>query len=213
MVLRGNNRGMDFGPPCVDYRPGWLPDAAAEFAALVEQITWEQRDITLFGRTVPTPRLTSWMGDAPYVYSGVVNDPAPEPPRLTAIRARLVAELGVAFNSCLANLYRDGSDSMGWHRDNEPELGPRPVIASVSLGARRRFAFRHRASGRRWTFDLGEGDLLVMRDDAQSAYEHAVPKTARVLGPRLNLTFRRFQARGGTPAAGETGRWSRPGAQ
>src|SRR3712207_5925289 len=110
-------------PPCVDYRPGWLPEADAAFAELTGQIAWEQRDITLFGRTVPTPRLTCWMGDGPYVYSGVVNHPALEPALLAAIRWRLCGEVGVGFNSCLANLYRDGSDSMGWHRDDEPELG------------------------------------------------------------------------------------------
>ena len=100
----------------------------------------------------------------------------------------------MAFNSCLANLYRDGSDSMGYHSDDEPELGPRPTIASISLGARRNFALRHRVSRQRWTWSLGEGDLLVMRAEAQSDYAHAVPKTAKPVGPRMNLTFRVFQA-------------------
>ena len=94
------------------------------------------------------------------------------------------------FNSCLANLYRDGSDSMGFHSDDEPELGPEPTIASVSLGARRRFVLRHRVTRERWTWDLGEGDLLVMRDESQRDYAHAVPKTTRPVGPRMNLTFR-----------------------
>ncbi|MFP5282829.1 MAG: alpha-ketoglutarate-dependent dioxygenase AlkB family protein [Actinomycetes bacterium] len=176
----------------MDYRPGWLPDAAEVFTALSAAIAWEQHAITLFGRTVPTPRLTAWMGDAAYRYSGVVNEPTPWPPLLTAIRDRLTEELGVEFNSCLANLYRDGSDSMGWHSDDEPELGPRPTIASVSLGARRLFAVRHRVNRERWTYPLGEGDLLVMREESQAAYAHAVPKTSRPVGPRMNLTFRRF---------------------
>jgi alkylated DNA repair dioxygenase AlkB len=85
---------------------------------------------------------------------------------------------------------------MGWHSDDEPELGPRPTIASVSLGARRRFLLRHRASGLRWSVELGEGDLLVMRDESQSDYRHAVPKTMRALGPRMNLTFRCFHPLG-----------------
>ncbi len=93
---------------------------------------------------MPTPRLTAWMGDHAYRYSGLANEPQPWPPTLATLRDRLSEELGIAFNSCLANLYRDGSDSMGYHADDEPELGPQPVIASISLGARRRFALRHR---------------------------------------------------------------------
>ena len=177
-------------PGCVDYRPGWVPDHLALLDRLTAEITWEQLTITLFGRTVPTPRLTAWMGEAAYTYSGVVNQPGPWPEALAVLRRRLSAELGVDLNSCLANLYRDGSDSMGFHSDDEPELGPEPTIASVSLGARRRFVLRHRTTRERWTWDLGAGDLLVMRDESQRDYAHAVPKTAHPVGPRMNLTFR-----------------------
>ena len=183
---------MSDTPRCVDYRPGWVADHAALLDQLSAEIEWEQHEITLFGRTVPTPRLTAWMGDAAYAYSGVVNEPKPWPDSLAALRQRLSEELGVAFNSCLANLYRDGSDSMGFHSDDEPELGPEPTIASVSLGARRRFVLRHRTTRERWTWDLGAGDLLVMRDESQRDYAHAVPKTTRPIGPRMNLTFRHF---------------------
>ena len=179
-------------PGCVELRPGWVRDPDETFDRLRAEIDWEQHDITLFGRTVPTPRLTAWTGDLAYRYSGIVNEPRAWSPTLAALRDRLVAELGTPFNSCLANLYRDGSDSMGWHSDDEPELGPRPTIASVSLGARRRFVLRHRASGERWSHDLGAGDLLVMREESQADYRHAVPKTTRPVGPRLNLTFRWF---------------------
>ena len=181
-------------PTCVDYRPGWVPDPERVFAELQQAIGWEQHSIRIHGRILPTPRLTAWMGDAAYTYSGLSNDPQPWPAPLAALRDRLTADLGVAFNSSLANLYRDGRDSMGYHSDDEPELGPRPVIASISLGARRRFALRHRESRERWTWDLGEGDLLVMSEESQSDYAHAVPKTAREVGPRMNLTFRRFAA-------------------
>jgi alkylated DNA repair dioxygenase AlkB len=184
---------MSEGPSCVDYWPGWVEDHESLLDRLQEEISWEQHEITLFGRTVPTPRLTAWMGDAAYRYSGIVNEPTPWPSALTAIRERLERELGVGFNSCLANLYRYGSDSMGFHSDDEPELGPEPTIASISLGARRRFVLRHRVSGERWIWDLGEGDLLVMRDESQRDYAHAVPKAARVIGPRMNLTFREFR--------------------
>jgi alkylated DNA repair dioxygenase AlkB len=179
-------------PGCVDYHPGWVKDDELLFEMLRDEVSWEQHEIDLFGRTVPIPRLTAWMGDAAYRYSGIVNQPVRWPPGLAAIRERLGREVGAGFNSCLANLYRDGSDSMGFHSDDEPELGPEPTIASVSLGARRRFVLKHRVSGERWSWDLGAGDLLVMRDESQRDYAHAVPKTSRRIGLRINLTFRRF---------------------
>jgi alkylated DNA repair dioxygenase AlkB len=179
-------------PECIDFYPGWVADADRLFTVLQKEIAWEQHVLTLYGRTMPTPRLTAWMGDGVYRYSGIVNEPGPWPEALAALRERLRDQLGVDFNSCLANLYRDSADSMGYHSDNEPELGPRPTIASVSLGDRRRFVLRHRMSGARWTWDLGHGDLLVMRDESQSDYAHAVPKTSRPVGPRMNLTFRYF---------------------
>jgi alkylated DNA repair dioxygenase AlkB len=182
-------------PGCVDYYPGWVDDPDRLFGVLEDEIAWEQHVITLYGRATPTPRLTAWMGHGVYRYSGIVNEPAPWPGVLASLRERLRRELGVDFNSCLANLYRDGTDSIGYHSDNESELGPRPTIASVSLGARRRFVLRHRGTHARWSWDLGQGDLLVMRDESQSDYTHAVPKTSRQVRPRMNLTFRWFQTR------------------
>jgi alkylated DNA repair dioxygenase AlkB len=183
-------------PGCVDYYPSWIADADRLFKVLQDEIVWEQHAITLYGRTMPTPRLTAWIGDSAYRYSGIVNQPAPWPEALAELRDRLRRELTIEFNSCLANLYRDGTDSMGYHSDNEPELGLRPTIASVSLGDRRRFVLRHRTSGAGWSWDLGHGDLLVMRDESQSDYAHAVPKTSRAVGPRMNLTFRCFRRQG-----------------
>ena len=180
-------------PACVRLWPGWVGEPEKTLARLVEETAWEQHDITLFGQTVPTPRLTAWTGDHPSRYSGIRHAPRPWSSTLTALRDRLVAEVGAPFNSCLANLCRDGSDSMGWHSDDEPALGPRPVIASVSLGARRRFVLKHRESGRRWSLDLGAGDLVVMDAESQADYRHAVPKTTRTVGARLNLTFRCFR--------------------
>ncbi|HEY6811466.1 MAG TPA: alpha-ketoglutarate-dependent dioxygenase AlkB [Propionibacteriaceae bacterium] len=185
---------MFAAPDCVAYYPGWVDDAHRLFDLLRGDIGWEEHTITLYGRSVPIPRVTAWMGDRAYRYSGIVNMPAPWPEALAALRERLRSELDVDFNSCLANLYRDGTDSMGYHSDDEPELGPRPTIASISLGDRRRFVLRHRSTGARWSWDLGHGDLLVMRDESQSDYAHAVPKTSRPAGPRMNLTFRRFKS-------------------
>ena len=181
-------------PGCVDYYPGWVDDADRLLGVLKDKIAWEQHLLTLYGRTTPTPRLTAWMGDGVYRYSGIVNEPGPWPEVLANLRERLRQELDVDFNSCLANFYRDGTDSIGYHSDNESELGPRPTIASVSLGDRRRFVLRHRRTHARWSWDLGKGDLLVMRDESQSDYAHAVPKTSRQVGPRMNLTFRHFAA-------------------
>lgn len=179
-------------PACVRYAPGWLDDHERRLDDLQRVIRWEQPTVTVFGRRHPTPRLTAWFGEGAYSYSGITHPPAELPSGLAEIRDRLAAELGVAFNSCLANLYRDGSDSMGAHADDEAELGPDPVIASVSLGARRRFVMTHVESKRRFDWSLGDGDLLVMSGESQSDYRHSVPKTARRLGRRLNLTFRTF---------------------
>ena len=162
-------------PGCVDYYPSWIADADRLFKVLQDEIVWEQHAITLYGRTMPTPRLTAWIGDSAYRYSGIVNQPAPWPEALAELRDRLRHELTIEFNSCLANLSRWRS-SMGYHSDNEPELGLRPTIASVSLGDRRRFVLRHRTSGAGWRQDLGHGDLLVMRDES--------PATMRTRSPR-----------------------------
>ena len=164
---------------------------------LRDAIDWEVHHIRLFGRQVPSPRLSCWIGDesAAYTYSGTRFQPRPWPDALLPIRARLASELGVDFNSVLANLYRDGRDCMGWHSDNERELGPQPVIASLSLGAVRRFVLKHRHdAAARTTIDLPHGSLLVMRGDTQRNYRHAVPRTARAVGPRINLTFRQSWA-------------------
>ncbi len=181
---------MSGAPDCVRYLPGWQPASEELFEQLRREIGWEQHDITLFGRTVAIPRLTAWIGASAYRYSGVLNEPQPWPGALAAIRQRLSAELGVDFTSCLANLYRNGSDSMGYHSDDEPELGPWPTIASLSLGDRRAFVLRHRLTGQRWSWPLGHGDLLVMAEESQHDYAHAVPKTRKPIGPRINLTFR-----------------------
>jgi len=183
----------------VQFDPRWLSPAQADalFDALRPAIDWEVHRIRLFGRLVDSPRLSSWIGDpgASYVYSGARFEPRPWPVPLLALRERVGAVAGERFNSVLANLYRDGRDAMGWHSDDETELGPRPVIASLSLGATRRFVFKHRREpGRKLVLELPHGSLLLMRGDTQSNYRHALPRTARPLGPRINLTFRRIHA-------------------
>lgn len=178
--------------------------APAEAAVLLTELTatirWRHEAIKLFGKEVMQPRLTAWYGDAgaAYRYSGLQLHPEPWTPRLLQLRRQVEAATGATFNSVLLNLYRHGQDSMGWHADDEPELGSEPVIASLSLGSSRRFRLRpHPGRGPAHPplgVELGSGSLLLMQGPTQRHWQHAVPKTAQPVGPRLNLTFRRITA-------------------
>ncbi len=179
--------------------PAWLEPTQADalLECLLEQVPWETHRIRLFGREHASPRLSCWIGDSgvSYRYSGVVFQPWPWPACLDEVRRRLQDELGQPFNSVLANLYRSGADAMGWHSDDEPELGPAPVIASVSLGGSRRFLLKHRKDPvGKLALELGHGSLLVMSGQTQRHYRHALPRTAKPVGPRVNLTFRAVDA-------------------
>lgn len=169
-------------------------EADAMFGQLLEQTDWIQPTIRMGKREIHSPRLAAWHGDpdAVYTYSGLRNAPLPWTPSLSVLRERLHQATGIEFNSVLLNLYRSGQDSMGWHRDNEPELGERPVIASLSLGASRRFVMKHvKDPQKRWQTRLRAGSLLIMAGDAQRKWKHAVPKSAAdASGQRINLTFR-----------------------
>lgn len=183
----------------VHWHRQWLPRAGADALqrSLREEVPWEVHRIRMFGRQVDSPRLSCWMGeaDARYRYSGTEFVPAPWHPALLPLRAQLAAFCGKAFNSVLLNLYRDGDDGMGWHSDNEPELGLAPLIASLSLGAERRFLLRRRDDhARKAEVVLGHGDLLLMGGATQRLYQHALPKNARPLAERINLTFRWINA-------------------
>lgn len=187
----------------VQFVQHWLPadEADALFEALHAEIPWTRHRLRIFGREVEAPRLSCWIGDpeAVYRYSGARFAPEPWPAALAAVRDAVSGAAGVAFNSVLANLYRDGRDAMGWHSDDERELGTAPVIASLSLGATRRFVLKARApdvDGRiaRHVLALPHGSLLVMRGETQMRYRHALPRTARPAGPRINLTFRKILA-------------------
>jgi len=174
----------------------WGQPTDALLARLIDEIPWRRQSVTLFGKTHPQPRLICWMGDpgCAYLYSGTRWEPEPWHPLVDALRTRAEALSGARFNAVLLNLYRDGADSMGFHADDEPELGERPVIASLSLGAERTMLLRHRHDRAQATqrLPLADGDLLVMRGDTQRNWRHAIPKTRRPVGPRLNLTFRRI---------------------
>ena len=176
------------------------PDLGAAADALLDELVaglaWRQERVRVRGREHDQPRLTAWYGDpgAAYRYSGLVLEPLAWTSRLADLRARVEVLAGARFNSVLANLYRDGGDGMGFHSDDEPELGPRPVIASLSLGEPRTLAFRSRRdkSAPAVKVPLASGSLLVMRGDTQANWRHGVAKSARAMGPRVNLTFRRI---------------------
>lgn len=179
--------------------PQWLApeDADAWLASLMDEIAFEQHRLRLFGRSVDAPRLSCWIGDphAVYRYSGTRFTPRPWSPALSRLRKQVEDACDTSFDSVLANLYRDGSDAMGWHSDDEPELGEAPVIASVSLGATRRFRLRARDESRTTLdLELAHGSLLRMAGATQRHYQHALPRSLRVHAPRLNLTFRRIGA-------------------
>jgi len=173
-------------------------DSARLFAGLMRETDWQQHQLVLFGRRIAAPRLSAWYGepDCHYRYSGLQLRAQPFTPALAEIRARVAALAGSDFDSVLLNLYRDGNDGMSWHSDDEPELGAAPLIASVSLGAARRFLLRRRdGSGESVALDLADGSLLLMLPPLQRHWRHSVPKTRRLVGPRINLTWRQILCR------------------
>ncbi|CAB3798907.1 alpha-ketoglutarate-dependent dioxygenase AlkB family protein [Paraburkholderia fynbosensis] len=180
--------------PDVDWYPDWLTPATAAQALmqLIDEVQWRQDTMGTPAGRVALPRLTAWQGepDAVYVYSGIRNVPQPWTPAVAQLKEAAEAVCGTRFNSVLLNRYRSGADSMGWHADREPELGPRPVIASVSLGVARTFDLRHNKTGVVQSFSLNGGSLLVMKGTTQAQWRHRVPKEPRVAGERINLTFR-----------------------
>lgn len=177
-------------PPGFTLLPDAIPDADAHLAALVAELPWEDHVFRIFGPAVPMPRRIAWFGHVPYAYSGVVHPAAPFPPRVAAIRDRVALLTGVHFDTVLANLYRDRGDSMGWHADDDYAPGVTSAIASVSLGAPRRFDLRARDGSARVSVVLPHGSLLIMGEGTQGAWQHRVPKQTRPVGVRVNLTFR-----------------------
>ena len=164
--------------------------------SLVDDVKWKQEKIFIFGREVLQPRLSAWFGGEgkSYSYSGLNLEPKDWSPILFELKTLIEKVSERSFNSALLNYYRDGKDSMGWHRDNEKELGQNPGVASLSLGQKRRFIMRHYENKRlKVPMELGEGDLLVMEGESQHKWEHGVPKTAKELGPRLNITLRNIK--------------------
>lgn len=172
--------------------------AEAVMRHLIEEVPWRAQEIVVFGQKIMQPRLTAWYGDpgCAYAYSGIRLEPMPWSAMLREVKARIEVVAGENFNSVLLNYYRDAQDSIGFHSDDEPELGPRPVIASLSLGAERVFVMKHKTERKRppVRLTLASGSLLLMKGETQRHWRHGVPKETRPCGSRINLTFRRISS-------------------
>ena len=173
---------------------GLEPERVAQ--QLIDETKWRSESISLWGKKVLQPRLIAWYGDPgkAYTYSNIRLEPTPWTPLLSDVRDRVSRACDVSFNSVLLNYYRDQKDSMGLHSDDEPELGPGPVIASLSLGAERTFTMKHRRDKAVTPvkLKLASGSLLLMRGETQRYWKHGINKQTRPIGPRVNLTFRQI---------------------
>ena len=169
-----------------------VPAANEWLSKLMRDLQWQEETLFIAGRSVRVPRLTAWYGhpEAKYRYSGRTHDPLAWNQALLTLKDHVEALCGSSFNSVLANFYRNGNDSIGWHADNERELGPRPLIASLSLGAERNFEIRHNLTREILRLRLHSGSLLIMSGDFQTCWQHRIPKQRAILAPRINLTFR-----------------------
>ena len=181
----------------IKYYPNFieLKEADKLFKLLIDQTPWRNDPITVFGKTYPQPRMTSLHGHTidSYSYSGIIMQPNPMSKPLLDIEKKLKKFTGETFTTVLLNLYRDGNDSNGWHADDEKELGKDPVIASVSLGASRFFKLKHNTkTSQKLKIELSHGSLLLMAGTTQHFWKHQIAKTAKVVAPRINLTFRKL---------------------
>ena len=180
------------------YIPNFINQQKADsyFKHLKSNVNWQQDDITIFGKTYKQPRLTALYAEnkASYSYSNITMFPRPFIPELLDLKQDLEEEAQHKFTTVLINLYRDGNDSNGWHADNEKELGKNPIIASLSLGEARPFHFKHRElKEERYKLLLEHGSLLIMKGAMQHHWLHQIAKTRKMIGERINLTFRNIQ--------------------
>ncbi|MCZ4407574.1 alpha-ketoglutarate-dependent dioxygenase AlkB [Cryomorphaceae bacterium 1068] len=174
----------------------WLSSETEQlFRALAKEVDWKQDEVVMFGKRITMRRLTAWYGDRPfeYTYSQVSRKALPWSKTLAEIKAEVEKISGETFNSCLLNFYHNGEDYMGWHSDDEPELDPNACIASVSLGAERKFSFKHRRSKDTSSVFLNDGSLLLMKPPTQEHWLHTLRKSKKVTEGRINLTFRKMR--------------------
>ena len=189
-----------FSVPNADIQlwPGWLSHSNSDALQqqLERQLNWSQDSIMMFGKPVKIPRQQVWMGEAHchYRYSGMTFSPQPWHPLVKQLTDDISGFTGYQFNCVLLNLYQNGQQHMGWHADNERELGIDPVIASLSLGSTRRFELKHRHQPWQLAWDLPSGSLLLMAGACQQHWLHRLPKQSRITQSRVNLTFRYIAA-------------------
>lgn len=189
-VIRFNLPNSD-----ISYYPNFIENQKANsyLKYLKENVPWQQDNIKVFGKTYAQPRLTALYGTngKPYSYANIVMNPHPFTPELLELKTAIESTVKVNFTTCLLNLYRDGKDSNGWHSDDESELGTNPVIASISLGEERFFHLRHKNDkSLKQKVILKHGSLLLMKGETQHFWQHQIPKTAKQIKERINLTFR-----------------------
>ena len=179
------NHGVVFAPE----------EAEGIFARLHREIPWRPDVIRMFGKIISTSREVAWMGDAglDYTYSGKTKNPLPWTDLVLSLKDEVERETREPFNSCLLNLYHDGSEGMSWHRDNESSIVADSMIACISFGAARPFHFKHLKTRERITTVLEPGSLLTMNGEIQRHWQHALPKSKRVVAPRISLTFRKMK--------------------
>lgn len=186
---------LDLPQSDITYYPAFFtkPEADFFFEHLRKTIAWQQDDIKVFGKVYAQPRLTALYGTngQPYTYSNISMQPLELTEKLLNIKTKIETKTTIEFTTCLLNLYRDGKDSNGWHADNEKELGQNPVIASVTFGQERFFHLKHREDkSLKRKILLQHGSLLIMKGKTQHRWLHQIPKTAKPIGERINLTFR-----------------------
>jgi alkylated DNA repair dioxygenase AlkB len=178
----------------VNYYGPILSTAEADryLAALLANVPWKHDELVIFGRHIVTVREVAWFGDAgcTYTYSGTTKQAVPWNAELRELKAFVEKLTQATYNSCLANLYHDGSEGMAWHSDDEKELAPCATIASLSFGAERKFSFKHKHTQKTASLMLEHGSLLAMRDTTQIHWLHSLPKAKKIATPRINLTFR-----------------------
>lgn len=181
----------------VHYYPEIFSESESQrfFKQLTHDVPWAHDEVKMFGKTIITARKVAWLGDAglDYRYSGKTKTPLPWNEILLKLKAVTEEKVGHHFNSCLLNLYHDGSEGMGWHRDNEPSIVKDSPIACLSFGAQRRFHFKHTETKERITLELEPGSLLLMAGETQTHWLHSLPKTKKVSEPRISLTFRQMK--------------------
>ena len=167
-------------------------EADQYFDLLMQNILWENDEVVIFGKHIVTKRKAAWYGDSGYLYtySNTTKKALAWTKELSDLKQMVEELAGAKFNSCLLNLYHNGSEGMGWHSDDEKSLGKNNTIASLSFGAERKFSFKHKHTKQTVSIVLEHGSLLIMKDTTQANWLHSLPKSKDVTRPRINLTFR-----------------------